>query len=63
MLVRLSLTQTGSRRSVRQDILEEARHRHLVFLIGDALETILELLGQAGVCYKVRDVTLCRRAG
>ncbi len=36
-------TPTGTRRSVRQEILEKARHRHLVFIIGVHLRGVLRL--------------------
>jgi len=37
------VTPTGSRCSVRKDIVEEACHRHLVFLIGAHFRRVLRM--------------------
>src|SRR5260370_40819116 len=36
-------TSTGNQRSVRQEVLEKARHRHLVFIIGAHFRGVLRL--------------------
>src|SRR6267378_6928496 len=45
-------TPTGTRRSVRQEILEKARHRHLVFFIGAHFRGVLRL------CERMRRATV-----